>query len=184
MKMQLALFLSVYSDSELFNVKWTIFHLYLDESRLLFDEMMPKSLLYKSNTLKSFVCKTNTLKSFLCKTNTLKSFLCKANTLKSFVCKTNTLKSFLCKANTLKSFLCKTYTLSCIFIVIKLTELTIHREICCSTLTYPYSKPTSLCCMFNREATNTNFIDFGLTRILQAVKEKSKGKVHMDKSLD
>ena len=164
MKMQLALFLSVYSDSELFNVKWTIFHLYLDESRLLFDEMMPKSLLYKSNTLKSFVCKTNTLKSFLCKTNTLKSFLCKANTL--------------------KSFLCKTYTLSCIFIVIKLTELTIHREICCSTLTYPYSKPTSLCCMFNREATNTNFIDFGLTRILQTVKEKSKGKVHMDKSLD
>ena len=144
MKMQLALFLSVYSDSELFNVKWTIFHLYLDESRLLFDEMMPKSLLYKSNTLKSFVCKTNTLKSFLCKTNTL----------------------------------------SCIFIVIKLTELTIHREICCSTLTYPYSKPTSLCCMFNREATNTNFIDFGLTRILQTVKEKSKGKVHMDKSLD
>ena len=133
-----------YSDSELFNVKWTIFHLYLDESRLLFDEMMPKSLLYKSNTLKSFVCKTNTLKSFLCKTNTL----------------------------------------TCIFIVIKLTELTIHREICCSTLTYPYSKPTSLCCMFNREATNTNFIGFGLTRILQAVKEKSKGKVHMDKSLD
>jgi hypothetical protein len=47
MKMQLALFLSVYSDSELFNVKWTIFHLYLDESRLLFDEMMRKSLLYK-----------------------------------------------------------------------------------------------------------------------------------------
>jgi hypothetical protein len=38
--------------------------------------------------------------------------------------------------------------------------------------------------MFNREATNTNFIGFGLTRILQAVKEKSKGKVHMDKSLD
>ena len=119
MKMQLALFLSVYSDSELFNVKWTIFHLYLDESRLLFDEMMPKSHLYKSNTLKSFVCKTNTLKSFLC------------------------------KAHTLKSFLCKTNTLSCIFIVIKLTELTIHREICCSTLTYPYSKPTSLCCMFS-----------------------------------
>jgi hypothetical protein len=39
--------------------------------------------------------------------------------------------------------------------------------------------------MFNREATNTNFIDwFDQARILQAVKEKSKGKVHMDKSLD
>jgi hypothetical protein len=39
--------------------------------------------------------------------------------------------------------------------------------------------------MFNREATNTNFIDwFDQARILQAVKEKSKGKVHMEVVLE
>jgi hypothetical protein len=53
------------------------------------------------------------------------------------------------------------------------TETTVCGKTCCSTLKHPYSEPTSLCSfsvilwladMLSREAINSNFIVFGLTR--------------------